>query len=300
MTFPNNNAADQTPITMRICRLPVRAANEFRSFYFHSICFLLYHFYSHLQVASDISQPSELIIHYSFLICSLLSAAAVMTPFAHSAHYFRLFSQCSHASWLSDAAVYLPLCPPPYAFALPHVLPPGLTVFQLRDAVVGGVEPLVDLLVLALSLFPHGLALLLQHLYLPLQLAVQVLHPPGALSTAGGVLRWVFGGSGGSRGSRGRRAAAARRSSCRRGGCTAGGWRRSLDGVTSRTAAAASVAAACTHGCVGEVQRSRTYLCLQEREKGIRAGLQKGFFQVAVVERECWSDICRPTALGRD
>lgn len=64
-----------------------------------------------------------------------------------------------------------------------------LTVFQLSDAVAGSVEALVDLFMLALCLLPHGLTLLLQHLDLPLQLPLQVLHPPGALSAARGGLR---------------------------------------------------------------------------------------------------------------
>lgn len=61
-------------------------------------------------------------------------------------------------------------------------------MLQLRDAVADGVKALVDLLVLALSLLPHGLTLLLQHLDLPLQLPLQVLHPPGGLSAARGGL----------------------------------------------------------------------------------------------------------------
>lgn len=132
-------------------------------------------------------------------------------------------------------------------------------MFQLSDAVVDGVDALVDLLVLALRLLPHGLTLLLQHLYLPLQLPLQVLHPPGALSTHWGALRWGLGG----RGSRGGRTATPWGSRRRWGGSTAGGRSGSLAGVTSR-AAAATAAAACTYRCVGEVQGSRAYLRLQE------------------------------------
>lgn len=133
-----------------------------------------------------------------------------------------------------------------------------LTVFQLGDSVADGVDALVYLLVLALRLLPHRLALLLQHLYLPLQLALQVLHPPGALSAPRGGLRWGLGG----RGSRGGRAATPWGSRCRWGGSTADRRSGSLAGVTSR-AAAATDAATCTCRCVGEVQGSRADLCLQ-------------------------------------
>lgn len=53
---------------------------------------------------------------------------------------------------------------------LPHLLcqPPKLTVFKLGYAVADGVDALVDLLVFAVCLLPHGLTLLFQHLYLPL------------------------------------------------------------------------------------------------------------------------------------
>ncbi|KAF3852912.1 hypothetical protein F7725_006267, partial [Dissostichus mawsoni] len=52
-----------------------------------------------------------------------------------------------------------------------HLLHPG----------VGRVDALVQFLLLALGLRPHGLTLLLQQLDLPLQLPLQVLHPPGSL-----------------------------------------------------------------------------------------------------------------------
>lgn len=78
--------------------------------------------------------------------------------------------------------------PPPLRFHSPPLPSSRLTVLQLRDAVADGVEALVDLLVLALRLLPHGLTLLLQHLDLPLQLPLQVLHPPGGLSAARGGL----------------------------------------------------------------------------------------------------------------
>lgn len=120
-------------------------------------------------------------------------------------------------------------------------------MFQLSDAVVDGVDALVDLLVLSLRLLPHGLTLLFQHLYLPLQLPLQILHPPSALSSPGGTLRWGFGGGGG-------RTAGPWGSCCRWGGSTAGGRSRSLAGVTSRAAAATvAAAAACTRRCVREV-----------------------------------------------
>ncbi len=132
-------------------------------------------------------------------------------------------------------------------------------MFQLSDAVADGVDALVDLLVLALRLLPHGLTLLLQHLYLPLQLPLQVLHPPRALSAPRGALRWRPGGGG----SGGGRTATPWRSHCRWGGSTAGGRSGSLAGVSSWAAAAATVAAAAwTQGCVGEVQSSGAYLCL--------------------------------------
>lgn len=69
---------------MKTYRLQVRAENDFRAFYFHFIYFLLYHFYVHLLVLFDISQPSALINH--FILIYSLFPAAVMTQFAHSAH----------------------------------------------------------------------------------------------------------------------------------------------------------------------------------------------------------------------
>lgn len=139
-------------------------------------------------------------------------------------------------------------------------------MFQLSDPVADGVDSLVDLLVLALCLLPHGLTLPLQHLNLPLELPLQVLHPPGALSAPRGALDWRLGG----RGSRGGRTATPWGSRCRWGGSTAGGSSWSLAGITSR-AVAATVAAAgtWTHRCVSKVQGSRAYLCLQERERSI-------------------------------
>lgn len=182
---------------------------------------------------------------------------------------------------LGTAVVYLPVSISSSIHPFPHLIShysvsllssssssssPTLTVFQLSDAVADGVDALVDLLVLALRLLPHGLALLLQHLYLPLQLPLQVLHPPGALSTPGGALRWGLGGGG----SGGDRTATPWGSRCRWGGSTAGGQSRSLAGVTSWAAAAATVAAAAatwTHRCVCEVQGSGAYLRLQEWER---------------------------------
>ena len=159
--------------------------------------------------------------------------------------------------------------PPPHVCTLLLFLfiPPRiLTVFQLSDSVADGIDALVYLLVLALRLLPHRLALLLQHLYLPLQFALQVLHPPGALSAPRGGLRWGLGG----RGSRGGRAATPWGSRCRWGGSTAGGRSGSLAGVTSRAAAATTVAATCNCRCVGEVQGCRADLCLQQRERETR------------------------------
>lgn len=82
------------------------------------------------------------------------------------------------------------------------LLPQTLTVLQLHDAVVDGVDALVDLLVLILRLLPHALALLLQQFYLPLQFPFEVLHPPDALAPAGGTFGRGRPGAVGVRGSR--------------------------------------------------------------------------------------------------
>lgn len=61
-------------------------------------------------------------------------------------------------------------------------------MLQFSDTVTDRVKAFVDLFMLALCLLPHGLTLFLQHLNLPLELPLQVLHPPRALSTTVGGL----------------------------------------------------------------------------------------------------------------
>lgn len=121
------------------------------------------------------------------------------------------------------------------------LLPQTLTVLQLHDAMVDRVDALVDLLVLILRLLPHALALLLQQFYLPLQFPFEVLHPPDALSPAGG----TFGrGRPGAVGVRGSRTTASRASSRCWGRRTAGRRRRSPTSVPGLGVAVATAAAA--------------------------------------------------------